>query len=64
VNEKSSKTSLKGLFKKLLDQLQEGSGNGVEFVDYEKGLETVSSLTPLFYCSYSDKLIQSVRCEV
>lgn len=55
MNEKSSKTSLKGLFKKLLDQLQEGSGNGVEFVDYEKGLETVScSSFFFFYSSYSD----------
>jgi len=41
VHEKSSKTSLKALFGKLLDSLQEGSGLGVEFVDYEKGLETV-----------------------
>lgn len=41
VHEKSSKTSLKSLFGKLLDDLQEGSGKGVEFVDYEKGLETV-----------------------
>lgn len=48
VHEKSSKTSLKSLFSKLLDSLQEGSGKGVEFVDYEKGLQTVSSpLLPL-----------------
>ncbi|GAA5908511.1 uncharacterized protein JCM6883_005570 [Sporobolomyces salmoneus] len=40
VHEKSSKTSLKALFGRLLDDLQEGSGKGVEFVDYEKGLET------------------------
>ncbi|GAA6025790.1 hypothetical protein JCM11491_003226 [Sporobolomyces phaffii] len=40
VHEKSSKTSLKALFGKLLDELQEGSGKGVEFVDYEKGLDT------------------------
>ncbi|GAA6038682.1 hypothetical protein JCM8097_002342 [Rhodosporidiobolus ruineniae] len=37
VHEKSTKTSLKNLFIALLDQLQEGSGKGVEFVDYEKG---------------------------
>ncbi|BGP20617.1 hypothetical protein JCM10213v2_008780 [Rhodosporidiobolus nylandii] len=37
VHEKSTKTSLKGLFGALLEQLQEGSGKGVEFVDYEKG---------------------------
>ncbi|GAA5918930.1 hypothetical protein JCM5296_003834 [Sporobolomyces johnsonii] len=40
VHEKSSKTSLKALFGRLLEGLQEGSGKGVEFVDYEKGLET------------------------
>ncbi|GAA5971202.1 hypothetical protein JCM3765_007356 [Sporobolomyces pararoseus] len=40
LNEKSSKTSLKNLLSKLLDTLQEGSGKGIEFVDYEKGLQT------------------------
>ncbi|GAA5977174.1 hypothetical protein JCM11641_003866 [Rhodosporidiobolus odoratus] len=37
VHEKSTKTSLKALSGALLEQLQEGSGKGVEFVDYEKG---------------------------
>ncbi|GAA5869380.1 hypothetical protein JCM8547_008658 [Rhodosporidiobolus lusitaniae] len=39
VHEKSTKTSLKALFGALLDQLQEGSGKGVEYVDYEKGTD-------------------------
>ncbi|GAA5884016.1 hypothetical protein JCM6882_002103 [Rhodosporidiobolus microsporus] len=39
VHEKSTKTSLKALFGALLESLQEGSGKGVEFVDYEKGTE-------------------------
>ncbi|GAA6020741.1 hypothetical protein JCM10207_002008 [Rhodosporidiobolus poonsookiae] len=39
VHEKSTKTSLKQLFSALLEQLQEGSGKGVEYVDYEKGTE-------------------------
>ncbi|GAA5910502.1 hypothetical protein JCM8208_007625 [Rhodotorula glutinis] len=40
VHEKSGRTSLKALFGALLETLQEGSGKGVEFVDYEKGLDT------------------------
>ncbi|GAA5982846.1 hypothetical protein JCM10908_006808 [Rhodotorula pacifica] len=40
VHENSTRTTLKALFGALLDQLQEGSGKGVEFVDYEKGLDT------------------------
>lgn len=43
VHENSTRTTLKALFGALLDQLQEGSGKGVEFVDYEKGLDTVSA---------------------
>lgn len=43
VHESSTRTTLKALFGSLLDQLQEGSSKGVEFVDYEKGLDTVSS---------------------
>ena len=50
VHENSTRTTLKALFSALLDQLQEGSGKGVEFVDYEKGLDTVSAL-PLSDCS-------------
>ncbi|GAA5937984.1 uncharacterized protein JCM15063_005431 [Sporobolomyces koalae] len=55
VHEKSSKTSLKTLFGKLLDQLQEGSGKGVEFVDYEKGLDTC-------YVRYSSGPLASLTC--
>ncbi|BGO96070.1 hypothetical protein NBRC10512_006014 [Rhodotorula toruloides] len=40
VHEKSNKNSLKALFGGLLEQLQEGSGKGIEFVDFEKGLDT------------------------
>ncbi|GJN94169.1 hypothetical protein Rhopal_007243-T1 [Rhodotorula paludigena] len=40
VHEKSNRTTLKALFGALLDSLQEGSSKGVEFVDYEKGLDT------------------------
>ncbi|BGP28018.1 hypothetical protein JCM10295v2_007005 [Rhodotorula toruloides] len=40
VHEKSTKNSLKALFGGLLEQLQEGSGKGIEFVDFEKGLDT------------------------
>ncbi|BGP43851.1 hypothetical protein JCM10449v2_007908 [Rhodotorula kratochvilovae] len=40
VHEKSGRTSLKALFGALLETLQEGSGKGVEFVDFEKGLDT------------------------
>lgn len=43
VHEKSTKTSLKNLFAALLEELQEGSGKGVEFVDYEKGTMAVRS---------------------
>lgn len=46
VHEKSSRTSLKALFGALLETLQEGSGKGVEFVDYEKGLDTVRHPSP------------------
>lgn len=42
VHEKSSKTSLKTVFANVLEELEEGSGTGIEFVDYEKGLEIVS----------------------
>ena len=47
VHEKSGRTSLKALFGALLETLQEGSGKGVEFVDYEKGLDTVRMPLPL-----------------
>ncbi|GAA6048772.1 hypothetical protein JCM3770_003959 [Rhodotorula araucariae] len=40
VHEKSGRTSLKALFGALLETLQEGSGKGVEYVDYEKGLDS------------------------
>ncbi|KAM0789905.1 hypothetical protein ACM66B_006746 [Microbotryomycetes sp. NB124-2] len=39
VHEKSTKNSLKTVLSKLLEELEEGSGTGVEFVDYEKGLD-------------------------
>ncbi|ORY83002.1 hypothetical protein BCR35DRAFT_80467 [Leucosporidium creatinivorum] len=39
VHEKSTKTSLKTVLSGLLEELEEGSGRGVEFVDYEKGLD-------------------------
>lgn len=42
VHEKSSRTTLKGVFAKVLEKLEEGSGRGVEYADYEKGLDTVS----------------------
>lgn len=42
VHEKSTKTSLKGVMGRLLEEWEEGSGKGVEFVDYEKGLDVVS----------------------
>lgn len=48
VHEKSNRTTLKALFGALLDSLQEGSSKGVEFVDYEKGLDTVRRL-----CAFS-----------
>lgn len=59
VHEKSTKTSLKTVLSGLLEELEEGSGRGVEFVDYEKGLDVVSvrllSCSPTFadllYCS-------------
>lgn len=50
VHEKSNKNSLKALFGGLLEQLQEGSGKGVEFVDFEKGLDTVR---PFFFALHS-----------
>ncbi|KDE04721.1 hypothetical protein MVLG_04860 [Microbotryum lychnidis-dioicae p1A1 Lamole] len=40
LHEKSTKGALRTLFCKLLDRLEEGSGKGCEFVDYEKGLES------------------------
>ncbi|SCV74751.1 BQ2448_7780 [Microbotryum intermedium] len=40
LHENSTKGSLRTLFSKLLDRLEEGSGKGCEFVDYEKGLES------------------------
>lgn len=43
VHEKSSKTSLRTVFSGLLEELEEGSGRGVEFADYEKGLDVVRS---------------------
>ncbi|KAK4054043.1 hypothetical protein OIO90_003688 [Microbotryomycetes sp. JL221] len=39
VHEKSTKNSLKTVLGKLLEELEEGSGTGVEFIDYEKGLD-------------------------
>lgn len=42
VHEKSNKMGLKGLIKALLEKVSEGSGLGVEFIDYEKGLDQVS----------------------
>ncbi|SCZ97949.1 BZ3500_MvSof-1268-A1-R1_Chr3-3g06477 [Microbotryum saponariae] len=40
LHENSTKGALRTLFSKLLDRLEEGSGKGCEFVDYEKGLES------------------------
>jgi len=42
VHEKSSRTTLRSVFAKVLEKLEEGSGRGVEYADYEKGLDTVS----------------------
>ncbi|KAK4048689.1 hypothetical protein OIV83_004659 [Microbotryomycetes sp. JL201] len=39
IHEKSTKNSLKTVLSKLLEELEEGSGTGVEFIDYEKGLD-------------------------
>lgn len=43
VHEKSTKNSLKTVLSKVLEELEEGSGTGVQFVDYEKGLDNVSA---------------------
>ena len=45
VHEGSSRTTLKGVFARVLERLEEGSGRGVEYADYEKGLETVSRVS-------------------
>ena len=66
VHENSTRTTLKALFGALLDQLQEGSGKGVEFVDYEKGLDTVSAL-PLstdFSAHNSDGHVGTAQCHL
>ncbi|KAG0653754.1 hypothetical protein C6P46_002230 [Rhodotorula mucilaginosa] len=66
VHENSTRTTLKALFGALLDQLQEGSGKGVEFVDYEKGLDTVSTL-PLsnrFLAHNSDENMGAAQCHL
>lgn len=45
LHEGSTKAGLKSLFRDVLETLEEGSGKGVEFVDYEKGLDTVRPLS-------------------
>jgi hypothetical protein len=47
VCESSTKDKLKTVFRVMLEELEEGSGAGVEFVDFEKGLDTVSPPSPL-----------------
>lgn len=42
----STKETIKNVFARLLNELEEGSNAGVEFVDFTKGLDTVS----LFLC--------------
>ncbi|KAL8277611.1 hypothetical protein RQP46_010043 [Phenoliferia psychrophenolica] len=37
---KSTRSSLRSLFTDVLEELEEASGKGVEFVDYDKGLDT------------------------
>ncbi|KAI5481340.1 hypothetical protein MNV49_004962 [Pseudohyphozyma bogoriensis] len=39
LHERSTKGGLKSLFSDLLNEIEEGSGRGVEFVDFEKGLD-------------------------
>lgn len=38
---KSTRSSLRAMLTEALEEIEEGSGKGVEFVDYEKGLDTV-----------------------
>ncbi|KAK4699881.1 hypothetical protein P7C70_g6373, partial [Phenoliferia sp. Uapishka_3] len=57
--DKSTRTTLRSTFTEVLEDLEEGSGKGLEFVDYEKGLDTChlrltsAHLASLIHCHFT-----------